>query len=112
MLQTPFYDPTKSYEENYDNGPFSAFTDGEVFEQKGEPQYAYHPFPNILSVHADGDLTLERLKSPLIADTNYSQPLAITNSFNIPSKNVATWQEDMKKANEAAGVGQVLVGSF
>ena len=157
MLQTPFYDPTKSYEENYDNGPFSAFTDGEVFEQKGEPQYEYHghkvylpfgipagpllnstyikaafdkgfdicvyktvrtdtyashPFPNILSVHADGDLTLERLKSPLIADTNYSQPLAITNSFNIPSKNVATWQEDMKKANEAAGVGQVLVGSF
>ncbi len=155
--QTSFYDPSKSYEDNYDNGPFGAFANGEVFHQTGEPQFEYHghkvylpfgiaagallnskyvkaafekgfdicvyktvrsdlypshPFPNILSVHVDGDLTLEKLKNPLIADTNYEQPLAITNSFNVPSKRVETWQEDMKKAKESAGKGQVLVGSF
>ena len=27
MLLTPFYDPEKSYEENYEKGPFGAFAD-------------------------------------------------------------------------------------
>ncbi len=38
MLKDPFYDPTLSYEENYDEGPFGAFADGKTYEQKGEPQ--------------------------------------------------------------------------
>src|ERR1700722_16412803 len=108
--QTPFYDPLKTYEENYTEGPFGAFADGKIIEQTCEPHYAYHgqkvflpfgipagpllnskyvkaafekgfdicvyktvrndfyqthPFPNILSVHVDGDLTLEKLKKPL-----------------------------------------------
>lgn len=41
LMQIPFYDPTKSYEENYDQGPFGAFADGEVFEQTGEPQHDF-----------------------------------------------------------------------
>src|SRR3989338_5054877 len=32
MLHTPFYDPEKSYEENFKDGPFGAFADGEVLE--------------------------------------------------------------------------------
>lgn len=28
MLQTPFYDPTKTYDENYQNGPYGIFADG------------------------------------------------------------------------------------
>jgi dihydroorotate dehydrogenase (NAD+) catalytic subunit len=156
-LITPFYDPAKTYEENYDEGPFGAFADGKVFEQKGEPQHEYlgqkvylpfgipagpllnskyvkaafekgfdiciyktvrsdfypsHPFPNILSVHVNGDLTLEKLQKPLLGDDHFEKPLAITNSFNIPSKKPEIWQEDMKKALAAAGKGQVLVGSF
>ena len=140
-LRTPFYDPTKTYEENYDKGPFGAFADGEVYEQKGEPQYTYHgypvhlpfgipagpllnskyvkaafekgfdicvyktvrsniypchPFPNILSVHVQGDLTLEKLQRPLLGDTHFQEPLAITNSFNIPSRKPELWQEDIK----------------
>lgn len=154
---TPFYDPEKTYEENYEQGPFGAFADGKIFKQEGEPQYTYHgykvylpfgilagpllnskyvkaafekgfdiceyktvrsdiyqchPFPNILSVHTNGDLTLEKLKKPLVADTNYQQPLAITNSFNIPSKKPEIWQTDMKKAIATAGKGQVMIGSF
>lgn len=41
MLHTPFYDPEKTFEDNYKNGPFGAFADGNVFEDKGEPQYDF-----------------------------------------------------------------------
>lgn len=157
MLQIPFYDPNLSYDENYDKGPFGAFTDGKVFEQKGEPEYDFlgqkvyspfgipagplvnskfckaafskgfdicvyktvrssffpvHPFPNILSVKVKGDLTLEKAQSKLIADNNYSEPLSITNSFGVPSKESIVWQEDVKKAISCVGRGQVLVLSF
>jgi len=157
MLQTPFYDPNKSYEDNYDQGPFGAFTDGQIFTQEGEPQYDFlgqkiylpfgipagpllnarfckaafekgfdicvyktvrsavfpcHPFPNILTVKVEGDLTLEKAQGRLIADTNYSEPLSITNSFGVPSKDPSVWQEDVKKALSSVGKGQVLVLSF
>lgn len=41
MLKTPFYDPTKSYEENYDNGPFGEFANDDKYIQKGEPTYDF-----------------------------------------------------------------------
>ena len=36
MLLPPFYDPEKSYEENYENGPFGAFADGKIIENKNK----------------------------------------------------------------------------
>ena len=157
MLQTPFYDPNLSYGENYDKGPFGAFTDGEVFTQTGEPtedflgqkvylpfgipagpllnskfckgafekgfdicvyktirssNFPCHPFPNILAVKVEGDLTLEKAQSKLTADNNYSEPLSITNSFGVPSKESLVWQEDVKRAISFVGPGQVLILSF
>src|SRR3989338_8050532 len=157
MLQIPFYDPNKSYEENYEQGPFGAFSDGQVLAQEGEPTkdflgqkvftsfgipagplintnfckaafrkgfdicvyktvrssvFPCHPFPNILAVKIEGDLTPEKAQSRLIADNNYSEPLSITNSFGVPSKDPTVWQEDVKKAISYAGKGQVLVLSF
>ena len=50
MLQTPFYDPEKPYEENFEKGPFGEFSDGKVIPNKGEPEYdffgnkVYSPF--------------------------------------------------------------------
>lgn len=51
MLHTPFYDPEKSYEENFEKGPYGAFSDGEVLENKGggnasalEPKYDFLGF--------------------------------------------------------------------
>lgn len=41
MLQQPFYDPLKSYEDNYKNGPFGGFADGKISEEEGEPQYDF-----------------------------------------------------------------------
>src|SRR3989338_10195322 len=31
IMPTPFYDPAKTYEENFKEGPFGVFADGEVF---------------------------------------------------------------------------------
>jgi dihydroorotate dehydrogenase (NAD+) catalytic subunit len=157
MLHAPFYDPTKSYEKNYENGPFGAFADGKVYDQTGEPTYDYHgvkvflpfgipagpilnstfakaafekgfdivvykttrsatfpchPWPNVLSVNVNGDLTMEKMQQPLVADINYHEPLSITNSFGVPSKEPSFWQEDVKKAISYARKGQVLVMSF
>ncbi|HTE48620.1 MAG TPA: dihydroorotate oxidase, partial [Candidatus Paceibacterota bacterium] len=53
MLQTPFYDPEKSYEENFKRGPFGAFADGKVLvspmgslprKKKEEPEYNFLGF--------------------------------------------------------------------
>ena len=157
MLRTPFYDPTKSYEDNYDNGPFGDFNDGKIFQQTDEPHFEFlghkvylpfgipagpiinsnyvkaafekgfdivvyktvrsdffpcHPFPNILSVNTDGDLTIEKTHQKLVADNNYHEPLSITNSFGVPSKAPEVWQADVRKALSYQGPGQVLVLSF
>jgi len=63
-------------------------------------------------VHVEGDLTLEKARQPLIADDNYVEPLSITNSFGVPSRVPAIWQEDAKKAAAMAHKGQVMVLSF
>src|SRR5258708_6505257 len=38
MVSKPFYDPTLSYEDNYEKGPSGAFEEGFKIEQTGEPQ--------------------------------------------------------------------------
>lgn len=157
QLSTPFYDPEKTYEENYMDGPFGSFKDGKVWKNTGKPNfnflgqkvfspfgipagpilnsnfakaafekgfdivvyktvrsnfYSCHPFPNILAVHIKGNLTLKKLKKPLVSDNHYQQPLSITNSFGVPSRFPRVWQADVKKAISYAKKGQVLVLSF
>ncbi|PIR82402.1 hypothetical protein COU20_02670 [Candidatus Kaiserbacteria bacterium CG10_big_fil_rev_8_21_14_0_10_59_10] len=157
MLHAPFYDPLKSYEENYEAGPFGAFADGVRIEAREAPHFDFHghkinyplgipagpllnsafckaafdkgfdicvyktvrsgsfpchPFPNVLAIHPDGDLTFETLQEPVVADATYTEPLSITNSFGVPSKDAPVWQEDVQKAISSAGEGQMLVLSF
>ncbi|HEX7041777.1 MAG TPA: dihydroorotate oxidase [Patescibacteria group bacterium] len=38
MLHKPFYDPKKTYKENFNEGPFGAFSDGNVYKDKGQPK--------------------------------------------------------------------------
>lgn len=159
-MQTPFYDPKKTYQENYDQGPFGAFADGVDLRENTEPKFdflgfkintpfgipsgplinskfckaafekgfdvihyktrrsVYFPtnqWPNVIFVDVDGDLTLERAKKPLLGSTQTNKDpkkFSITNSFGNPSPEPpSVWQEDMKKAVEAAGLGQLLVAS-
>ena len=159
MLHTPFYDPAKSYEENFEQGPFGAFTDGEILEQ-GESSLKFdflgfkvnspfgiaagplvnanfvnaaldkgfdipvyktvrsaifpcHPWPNVLPIKIEGDLTLEKMKQGVVVDRNNKGiPELITNSFGVPSRDPKIWQADVKKAVAHAGTGQIVVLSF
>lgn len=45
MLHAPYYDPEKTYEDNFDKGPFGDFADGKKFENKDEPKYKLFDFP-------------------------------------------------------------------
>ena len=44
MLSTPFYDPEKTYEENFEKGPYGAFSDGEVIENNSKKEYDFLGF--------------------------------------------------------------------
>ncbi|MBM3256751.1 MAG: dihydroorotate oxidase [Candidatus Liptonbacteria bacterium] len=156
-MHTPFYDPRKSYEENFSEGPFGVFADGKVYEEKSEPRETFlgksvhipfgipagplvngkfvkaaldkgfdiavyktvrteerasHPWPNVLRVDVEGDLTLEKAEMPLVADEKYEGPLSITNSFGVPSAAPEFWQRDLAEAVAYARPGQMVVGSF
>lgn len=43
-MQTPFYDPQKSYDENYNQGPFGAFADGVDLRTDETPKYDFLGF--------------------------------------------------------------------
>lgn len=75
-------------------------------------EYPCNAFPQVLAVHPDGNLTLEMAQEGLIADTNYVRPLAITNSFGVPSFNPDFWQKDLREVVRYAKKGQLVIGGF
>ena len=70
-----------------------------------------HPWPNILAVEVEKNL-LPGVGKKLKANTNYQEPLSITNSFGVPSANPEFWQNDIKDVLQNVGKGQILVGAF
>jgi dihydroorotate dehydrogenase (NAD+) catalytic subunit len=40
MLQAPFFDPNKTYEENWEQGPFNGFADGVILSE-GKPRFDF-----------------------------------------------------------------------
>lgn len=40
-MLTPFFNPRKTYEENFDKGPFGEFANGKVLQNIGEPKYKF-----------------------------------------------------------------------
>lgn len=71
-----------------------------------------NPFPNVLAVQVEGDLTVAPARHPLLADSRFIAPISISNSFGVPSRDPDVWQPDMAKAVNAAGPAQILIGSF
>jgi dihydroorotate dehydrogenase (NAD+) catalytic subunit len=41
MLSEPFYDPMRSYQDNFEHGPFGLFADTERIPETGEPKYSF-----------------------------------------------------------------------
>ena len=157
-MHTPFYDPNKTYEENFTQGPFGAFADEKILRVTLNTKYDFlgfkvnslfgiaagplinskfvnaaldkgfdipiyktvrsavfscHPWPNVVPIKIEGNLTLEKMKQGVIVDRNSKKvPELITNSFGVPSRDPKVWQEDVKKSVSHAGIGQVVVLSF
>src|ERR1700761_1714191 len=154
-LHTPIYDPSMSYQDNFDRGPFGEFANDVRIEQTGKPQhyflghpvyapfvgpagpllngtfvkaaldkgfdipvyktvrthkYPSHPWPNVLPVKVEGNLTPD--KSRLVTRHDYTEPLSITNSFGVPSFDPDFWQPDLASAVAHARKGQVVVASY
>src|SRR3989344_2065292 len=157
-MRAPFFDPAKSYYENWEKGPFNGFADGTAFPIEKEQRFEFlgikinYPFgipagpllnsrfmkaamekgfdvpvyktvrtrikkcnewPNVLPVVVDGtDLTLEQAKKGLMKKDDYTEPLAITNSFGNPSYPVEVWQKDIADAVSFAKTrpGQIVIG--
>ncbi|MBP9668078.1 diguanylate cyclase [Candidatus Saccharibacteria bacterium] len=157
MTNARFYDYDKTYDDNYDTGPFNM--DENDYRTNDQPAYEFlghkinfpfgiaagslpthrhtdaafrlgydvvcyktqrsgefpcNPFPNVLPIEIDGDLTLERLAKPLVVSDSYpsdSSNLSITNSFGVPSRGPSVWVDDVKKALMGAGDGQLLIMS-
>lgn len=83
-----------------------------VYKTVRAQNFPCHPFPNVLAIEIKGDLTLEKLEKPQIANTNYKDPISITNSFGVPSRSPSEWQKDVSIAIKSAEAGQVMVLSF
>ncbi|MFA7309796.1 MAG: hypothetical protein WC050_02720 [Candidatus Paceibacterota bacterium] len=41
MLRTPFFDPAKTYYENWEQGPFGEFADGAILPMSGKPRFSF-----------------------------------------------------------------------
>ncbi len=158
MTKKAFYDPKKTYDDNFNEGPTKtgrevttdnvgkpdfSFLGKKIYSPFGIPagpllnsdyvKYAFengfdvvcyktqrsgafpcNPFPNVLYVDIDGDLTLEEAQKPKIASTKSDRPvekLTITNSFAMPSKGPGYWVKDLQKALSYQGKGQLLIMS-
>lgn len=82
-----------------------------VYKTVRTRRWASHSWPNVLAVHAGGDLhpTTNRLQS----HSDYSaEELSITNSFGVPSFEPDVWQPDLADAVSYSRPGQVVIGSF
>lgn len=95
---------------NYIKAAFAYGFDLCVYKTVRTRFHKCHPLPNVLSVHPNGKLSSHL--DIVLADTNYTQPLSITNSFGVPSLAPDVWQPDMADAVKAAGQGQYVIGSF
>lgn len=72
--------------------------------------FPLNAYPQVRPVRVNGNLD-PYSEGISVADT-YAEPLAVANSFGIPSVAPHEWQPDMKEALEAPKKGQVVLAAF
>ncbi|MGB4800677.1 MAG: hypothetical protein WBP03_04135 [Candidatus Saccharimonadales bacterium] len=85
-----------------------------VYKTQRAHEFPCNPYPNVLPLQVDGDLTLEKLQKPLVLAPDYPDDIAklnITNSFGVPSPDPDVWTADLPAAIAGAGTGQLLIMS-
>lgn len=72
--------------------------------------FPLNAYPQVRPVRINGDLDIAA-DTILVADA-YTDPIAVANSFGIPSVRPTVWQPDMKEALAVAGDGQAVLVAF
>jgi dihydroorotate dehydrogenase len=88
--------------------------DVNVYKTQRAGEFPCNPFPNVLPLAVYADLTLERLRQPLVVAPDYPADMTtlnITNSFGVPSPDPDVWMPDFQAAQRGVGKGQLLIMS-
>lgn len=93
-------------------GAFNKGFDIVMYKTVRTASHPCNPFPNIVPVKNDGKITFEQAQEGLEVGEDFTDPIAITNSFGVPSLSPEEWVPDLKKAVKMARKGQILVGTF
>jgi dihydroorotate dehydrogenase len=97
---------------NFCKGAFDKGFDLIMYKTVRTQAKTCNKFPNIVPVQIEGDLTIEKARNGLVIDSDFKDPIAITNSFGVPSLSPKEWQPDFKKAQKFAKKGQVMIATF
>lgn len=75
MIRESFYDPHKSYYENYETGPFGAFADGEIISETTNPTYTFlgHRVHSLFGIPAGPLLNAKYVQAAL--DKGFDLPI-------------------------------------
>ncbi len=73
--------------------------------------FPLNPYPQVRPLQITGDLDLDPNTKVLVAG-HYSEPLAVGNSFGIPSVPPNEWQPYMREALQLPGKGQAILVAF
>jgi len=95
-------------------GAFKRGFDVVCYKTQRSVPFPANPFPNVVYIDIDEDLTLERAEQPLVGRPTSDEPvekMTITNSFGNPSRGPDFWTKDLKQAVAAQGPGQLLIAS-
>ncbi|MCA9341403.1 diguanylate cyclase [Candidatus Saccharibacteria bacterium] len=85
-----------------------------VYKTQRSTEFPCNPFPNILPLQIEGDLTLDKLEKPIFVRDDYPtdlRQLSITNSFGVPSNGPSVWMNDFQQAQTGVHAGQLLIMS-
>ncbi len=96
---------------NYVKLAFKLGFDVITYKTQRSTRYPLNPFPNVMFVDLNENLTLERAKKPIHGRlTPFTKGgYSLVNSFGMPSEGPDFWQEDVRKAIAYEGKGQMLI---
>lgn len=96
-------------------GAFNRGFDVVCYKTQRSVSFPCNPFPNVVYIDIEGDLTEEKASHPQIGHLLSNTPvekLTITNSFGNPCRGPDFWVEDLRKAVQGQGNGQLCISSI
>lgn len=114
QINFPFGIPAGPLPNNkFIKGAFDLGFDVNCYKTQRSVEFKCNPFPQVVYVNVDGNLTLKKASKPLLAVKNpkNKKHFTITNSFGNPSRGPKFWTKDLKKALSNEGRGQLLMMS-